>query len=101
MKRPPNYKQDRLDRRLAVALHYKPGQDSAPRISAKGYGYIADAIVELARQHGVPLRQDPELSGLLAAVELGEEIPPALFEAVAEVLAFVYRLNLQAQARTS
>ncbi len=66
---------------------------SAPRVVAKGGGEIAERILEVAREHGVPLREDRELVGLLAQIDLGEEIPTALYVAVAEVLAFAYRLS--------
>jgi flagellar biosynthesis protein len=75
----------------AVALHYDGKR--APRISAKGRGVVADEIIELARQHGVPLHEDRELVGLLAQLELNEEIPRELYVAVAEVIAFAYMVT--------
>lgn len=78
-------------RLLAVALRYSG--EGAPRVTAKGYGVIGEQILERARAHDVPIRQDAELSGLLAQVPLGEQIPQALYLAVAEVLAFAYRLS--------
>jgi flagellar biosynthesis protein len=77
--------------KTAVALHYD--EKNAPRISAKGRGKIADEILALAEEHGIPLHQDRELSALLAQLELGEEIPQELYLAVAEVLAFAYMLT--------
>lgn len=74
--------------RRAVALAYD-GQ-GAPRVIANGGGDIAARIVELARQHGVPLEHDPALARLLARVDLGAEIPRPLFAAVAQVLAFAW-----------
>ena len=79
------------DPTTAVALRYD-GR-GAPRVTAKGHGETAQRILEIAREHEVPLREDPELTVLLSQVELGEEIPPALYLAVAEVLAFAYRLS--------
>lgn len=76
---------------LAVALHYD-GQ-GAPRLVAKGRGEVAERILEVAREHGVPLHEDPALARALARLELGEEIPRALYQAVAEVLAFALRLS--------
>ncbi len=80
-------------RRKAVALGYEAGTDSAPRIVAKGSGLLADRIVELAQEHGVPVHGDPDLMTLLSQVDVGTEIPESLYRAVAEVLAFLYRVN--------
>lgn len=77
--------------RLAIALKYNG--EGAPRITAKGRGEVGERIIKLARAHQVPLRNDAELCQVLAQVPLGEEIPEALYVAVAEVLAFAYRLN--------
>lgn len=75
----------------AVALHYD-GR-GAPRITAKGQGLIAEQILALAREHGVPIKEDLQLVGVLAQIDLGEQIPPALYVAVAQVLAFAYMLS--------
>jgi flagellar biosynthesis protein len=77
--------------RAAIALHYDGA--GAPRIVATGRGEIAERILEVAREHGVPLREDADLAALLSRIPLGEEIPPALYLAIAEVLAFAYRLS--------
>ena len=77
--------------RTAVALHYS-GR-GAPRITAKGKGVVAEEILALAREHNIPLREDAALTGLLARIELGDEIPEKLYLAVAEVIAFAYRLS--------
>jgi flagellar biosynthesis protein len=79
----------------AVALRYKPGEDEAPRLTAKGRGAVAEKIIELARRHGVPIRQDRNLVQVLARLDLEQEIPPSVYRAVAEILAFVYRLSMQ------
>jgi flagellar biosynthesis protein len=76
----------------AVALRYEPGR-GAPRVAAKGQGDLAEAILALARHHGVPVREDPDLLVLLAACDLGAEIPAELYQTVAELLAYLYRLN--------
>ncbi len=77
--------------RLAVALHYeKPG---APRVVAKGRGEIGQAIIDTAKAHGVPLKQNPALAEALSTIELDEQIPEALYRAVAEVLAFILRTS--------
>ncbi len=75
----------------AVALHYDG--KGAPRITAKGRGTVAEEIIELARQHGVPLHEDRELVALLAQLELNDEIPRELYLAVAEVIAFAYMVT--------
>jgi flagellar biosynthesis protein len=76
---------------LAVALHYD--QQNAPRISAKGAGELANSIIALAQQHGIPLHDDPELVAILAQIPLGDEIPENLYVAVAEVIAFAYLIT--------
>ena len=75
----------------AVALHYD--QQGAPTVLATGEGEIARLIKELAEAAGVPLVEDPKLSYLLSKIPLGDEIPPELYRAVAEVLVFVLRLE--------
>jgi flagellar biosynthesis protein len=79
--------------RKAVALRYKTGDDNAPRVTAKGTGLIAEKIIEMARKHGIPIKDDPDLIEVLSRLDLNEEIPPELYVVVAELLAFVYRLN--------
>ena len=78
-------------RRTAVALRYDG--KGAPRVTASGHGKVADRILELATEHEVPYQQNAELAQLLSQVELGDEIPQALYVAVAEVLAFAYTLS--------
>lgn len=78
----------------AVALRYRQGDDGAPRVVAKGRGAVAERIREIARQHGVPIVPEPPLCRLIhKLVPEGREIPAQLFSAVAEVLAYVYRLR--------
>lgn len=79
----------------AVALQYNKNRDSAPRVSAKGQKEVAERIVQIAKQEGIPIQEDPELIEVLSNVPIGEEIPPELYQAVAEILAFVYRLSLK------
>ena len=76
---------------LAIALNYDG--ENAPRLTAKGRGELAQRILELAEQHQVPLHEDRELAALLAQIPMGEEIPEALYRAVAEVIAFAYLLS--------
>ena len=80
-------------RQTAVALHYEAGKDHAPRVTAKGQGFVADRIIEIAKEHGVQIHEDPDLVTLLSKLDIKKEIPENLYKAVAEVLAFVYRLN--------
>ena len=77
----------------AVALRYDHGKDGAPQVVASGQGEVAERILELAREAGVHVSQDTGLLELLAQLPLGSEIPGELYQAVAEVLAFVYQLN--------
>lgn len=81
--------------RRALALRYDPAGDpgSAPRVVAAGRGEAAESILALAAEHGIPVRHDRELLELLAQVDLGREIPLELYAAVAEVLAFLLRVD--------
>lgn len=79
---------------VAVALEYKPGRMKAPVVTAKGQLRLAEKIKQIAREHGVPVVENPPLArALYQSVEIGVAIPPALYQAVAEVLAFIYRLR--------
>jgi len=77
----------------AVALKYDAKKDQAPKVVAKGRGEIAEKIVAIAKANNVLLYEDKNLAQILEALELETAIPPELYRAVAEVLAFVYRLN--------
>jgi flagellar biosynthetic protein FlhB len=80
--------------RFAVAIAYREGEMRAPRVVAKGQGEVASRIRETAAEHGVPLLEAPPLARALhRAVEIGDEIPDTLYDAVAQVLAWVYRLR--------
>ncbi len=76
---------------LAIALRYDG--ENAPTVTAKGHDALAEQIIAIAKQHGVPLTENRELVRLLATLELGEEIPEALYLAVAEIIAFAYMLK--------
>jgi flagellar biosynthesis protein len=76
---------------LAVALRYDG--ESAPRVTAKGRDTVAEQIISLAQQHGVPMQENEALASILARVETGDEIPEALYLAVAQVIAFAYHLS--------
>ena len=75
----------------AVALRYDG--KGAPRVTAKGKGYIAEEILAIASEHNIPMHEDPELVQLLSQLELGDEIPRSLYMAVAEVIAFAYSIS--------
>ena len=83
-------------RQKAVALRYDREKEQAPRVVAKGSGYMAERIIELARAHGIAIYEDKELIELLSRIELYQVIPVELYQVIAEVLAFVYRLNKNA-----
>ena len=84
---------------LAIALQYDG--ERAPRVTAKGHDRVAEQIIELARQHGIPMQENEPLAAVLSRVELGEEIPEALYLAVAQVIAFAYHLSGKAPQQTS
>jgi len=82
------------ENKQAVAIKYEKDQKkSAPRLVAKGTGLIADQILAAAKTHAIPVYQNKTLVNMLMAVEIDREIPPELYKAVAEVLAYVYRLD--------
>lgn len=76
---------------VAVALHY--AGRGAPRVTAKGKGPVAEQILKVAREHGIPLDEDAALAHTLAQLDLGQEIPRELYLAVAQVLAFAWQLK--------
>jgi flagellar biosynthesis protein len=81
----------------AVALKYKAYEENAPKVIAKGSGEIAKKIIEKAKEFDVPLFQNEELANMLLNVEVGEEIPPKMYEAVVEVFIWLYNLEEKAQ----
>lgn len=80
---------------IAVALKYDKEKDSAPRVVAKGLRLRADKIREIAKAHNIPIMRNVSLAEALFRVEVGQEIPESLYDAVAEVLNFVYALAQQ------
>lgn len=80
-------------RQRAVALQYQKEKNAAPRVLASGCGPVAERIAKVAEACGIHLYQDRALAHALSKLDIGEEIPPELYRAVAEVLAFVYRMN--------
>jgi flagellar biosynthesis protein len=80
-------------RRAAVALSYDPDGSAAPVVAAVGKGLVAEEILRRAAEAGVTIHQDRELVALLSRLDVGALIPPELYQVVAEVLAYVYRLE--------
>lgn len=81
----------------AVALKYTPGESLAPVVVAKGSGRIAETILAKAQEHGVPVQEDAALVEVLSKLDLDEQIPGELYQLVAEVLTYVYRMDKLAQ----
>lgn len=77
----------------AVALKYDSAQDAAPKIAASGKGLVAEKILEIARQENIPIYKDPQLAEALIQLDINQEIPPELYRAVAEILAFIYTVD--------
>lgn len=77
----------------AVSLKYRHESDSAPRVTAKGKGKIAEKIIKIAKEHDIYIHEDPDLIEVLSQLDIHDEIPPDLYLVVAELLAFVYSLN--------
>ncbi len=77
----------------AVALTYDSNRQGAPVVAAKGWGYIADTIIKLAQENNIPLVEDKDLVRILDKVDVQTEIPEQAFRVVAELYAFLYRLN--------
>jgi flagellar biosynthesis protein len=81
-------------RRLhATALGYDPEKDTAPRVLASGQGIIAEKIIALAQANGISIREDPVLAMALSGIDINAEIPPELYTVVAEILAYIYRIQ--------
>lgn len=89
------------EERLAVALGFEPGQDPAPKVVAKGQGELADRIIELAHESGVEVKQDRELVMVLSELDLDTIIPVEVYEAVAQILSYVYRVNAEKRDKFS
>lgn len=86
---------DKADKPIhqAIALSYQQANNAAPKVVAKGSGFVAEKILATAKQYSVPVYQNKTLVSMLMAVELDREIPPELYQAVAEVLAYIYRID--------
>lgn len=84
-------KEDNVKKQIkhAAALQYSPDSDAAPRIVAAGKGQIAERIIQKAQENNVPLYQDTNLAQTLSSLSIGDEIPPEIYEVVAEILIFI------------
>lgn len=80
-------------RKKAAALKYNPKRQTSPRVTASGKGFIADSIIKKAKKNSVPIVEDATLVELLAELNINETIPEELYEAVAEVFAYIYRID--------
>lgn len=86
-------KEEKYTRKEAVALTYNPGNNDAPKIVAKGKGKIAENILAKAVEHNVPVQEDPSLVEILGQLDINQSIPEELYQAVAEVFAYVYKID--------
>ncbi|MEA3547869.1 MAG: EscU/YscU/HrcU family type III secretion system export apparatus switch protein [Thermodesulfobacteriota bacterium] len=84
---------DRPPIKKAVALRYDLEKENAPRIIGTGSGKLAERLIELAREHDIPIQEDSDLVEILSRLNLNEEIPPSTYIIVSEILAFIYRTN--------
>lgn len=91
---------DDAAKRQAVALKYDMQQDVAPRVIAKGRGHVAEHILATAQKNSIPVYQNKTLVNMLMALEIDREIPPELYKAIAEVMAYVYKMD-KAKGRTN
>lgn len=82
-----------VNKKKAVALGYNRSQDNAPKVLASGAGEIANKIISLAKEHDIPIKEDPDLIEILSKVEVDQEIPPNLYKAMAEIFSFLYKIT--------
>ncbi len=91
------YKGEKLP--VAVALKYEIGKDPAPKVAAKGKGTIAEQIIKVAKEHGITVREDASLVEILEKLDIDTVIPLEAYNAVAEILNYVYKTNAKAKDR--
>jgi len=77
----------------AISLQYQKEINLAPKITARGEGWVAEKIIEIAQERNIPIRKDKDLLNLLSEIDVGREVPESLYKVVAELLAWVYQLN--------
>ena len=87
--------------KLAIALSYERDKSQLPKVAAKGKGLMAEAIIKLAREHNIEVRQDSDLALLLSKLDIDMPIPLEAYAAVAEILAYVYKANDKAKRKTT
>lgn len=83
----------------AVALKYDMDKDRAPKVVAKGRGYVAENILAAAQKNTIPVYQNKSLVNMLMALDIDREIPPELYRTIAEVMAYVYRIDKKAKSK--
>jgi len=84
---------EKKEKKMAVALTYNHDTDGAPRVAARGEGFIAEQIIKVAKQYDVPFYKDADLCEVLVQMDINTQIPEELYEVLAKVLAFVYKAN--------
>jgi flagellar biosynthesis protein len=97
MKQQEPTNEEALFKKKAVALKYEPGMHEAPVVAAKGRGLLAQQILKKAAEHGIPVQEDAALVEVLSKLDLDQQIPPELYNLVAEILSFIYRSNRDAK----
>lgn len=85
--------EERIAEQKAVALKYDMQQDAAPKVIAKGRGHVAEHILATAQQNAIPVYKNKALVSMLMALEIDREIPPELYKTIAEVMAYVYKMD--------
>jgi len=83
----------------AAALRYEKGKDTAPRLVAKGQGHVAERILQLAKDNQIPVHEDPALIEILSKMNLEERIPGECYRVAAEILAWIYKAQLQTRGK--
>ncbi|MFT7433607.1 MAG: flagellar biosynthesis protein [Alphaproteobacteria bacterium] len=89
----PTLSEEDKKNKKAVAIKYDKGQNSAPHVSAKGRGVLAAKIIAIAKEHDVPIHSDADLVEILDKVEIEQEIPLEVYTIVAEIFAYIYKVN--------
>jgi flagellar biosynthesis protein len=93
-----DFRKGRFKRPAAAALQYDPVKPEPPQIVAVGRGLVAEEIVRVAKERGIPLHEDPGLVAALSALDVSEYIPRELYAVVAEILAYVFRVDSESRA---
>lgn len=84
-----------MKKQQAIALKWNPYQEKAPKLSAKGSGLLADEIIRVAKENGIPIHEDHDLVQIFSLMDIGDAIPAEVHTAIAEILAFIYWSNQQ------